>query len=153
MLRIGLISDTHDLVRPEALAFLRGSDFIVHAGDICTPDVLQRLGRIAPVTAVRGNNDRGDWANHLHETAMLRVGEIDLFAIHDVAQLDPARLPGNVQVVVFGHSHKPLIEQRGSVLYVNPGSAGPRRFSLPISVAELIVDRSEVTARQVDLLG
>lgn len=153
MLRIGLISDTHDLVRPEALDFLQGSDFIVHAGDICAPEVLQRLGQIAPVTAVRGNNDSGDWASELHDTAILRVGELDLFAIHDVSQLDPAALPGSVRVVVFGHSHKPLIEQRGSVLYVNPGSAGPRRFKLPISVAELIVEGSVVSARQVDLLG
>lgn len=153
MPRIGLISDTHDLVRPEALGFLAGSDLIVHAGDICTPQVLQRLAEIAPVTAVRGNNDVGEWANRLHATATLRVGEVEVAVIHDVSQLDAAALPASVRVVVFGHSHKPLIEQRGSVLFVNPGSAGPRRFKLPISAAELIVDGSVVDARQVDLLG
>ena len=126
MLRVGLISDTHGLLRPEATAFLRGSDYIVHGGDIGARSILEQLTSIAPVTAVRGNNDTGPWAESLPETEFLQVGAIFVYAIHDLAQLsiDP-RLAG-VRVVVSGHSHKPLIAEREGVLYVNPGSSGPR---------------------------
>jgi putative phosphoesterase len=147
MLRVGLISDTHGLLRPQAKAFLRGSDFIVHTGDICDPRILEELAMLAPVTAVRGNNDHGAWAEHLREAELLQIGEIWLYAIHDLSQLriDPAA--AGVHVVVSGHSHQPLIEQRDGVLYVNPGSSGPRRFKLPIAAAELVVEGRSVSAR------
>jgi putative phosphoesterase len=148
--RVGLISDTHGLLRPEALAFLEGSDHIVHGGDICDPSVLERLAAIAPVTAVRGNNDRGAWAHSLRETELFKLGEIFIYAIHDLAQLDIEPGAAGVRVVVSGHSHRPSVEHRGTVLYVNPGSAGPRRFKLPISAGELILNGSSVSARIVE---
>lgn len=150
MRRVGLVSDTHGLLRPEALAFLRGSDAIVHAGDICDPAILDALAALAPVTAVRGNNDHGPWAERLPETAIVDICGVRLCVLHDLAQLrlDPA---AGVQVVVSGHSHKPLAETRNGVLYVNPGSCGPRRFKLPIALAELRVDGSAVSARIVEI--
>jgi hypothetical protein len=151
MLRIGLISDTHGLLRPEAKAFLRGCDHIIHAGDITGPDILEELATLAPVTAVRGNNDRGAWADALRETELIAIGEIFVYAIHDLAQLDIEPSAARVQVVVSGHSHMPSLEDREGVLFVNPGSAGPRRFALPISVAELTVTGSSVSARTVEL--
>lgn len=151
MSRIGIISDTHSLLRPEARNFLVGCDQIVHAGDICGPEIIEALARIAPVTAVRGNNDRGEWARGLAETVMLKVGEVWLYVIHDLAQLDIEPRAAKVRVVISGHSHKPRIEQREEVLYLNPGSAGPRRFALPISIGELIVQGSVVNARLVEL--
>lgn len=150
-MRIGLISDTHGLLRPEALAFLQGSDHIVHGGDICDAGVLDALSAIAPLTAVRGNNDHGSWASRLRETELVRLGDVFVYAIHDLAQLDIDPGAAGVQVVVSGHSHKPAIERREGVLYVNPGSAGPRRFRLPISVAELTITASSVSARIVEL--
>jgi putative phosphoesterase len=131
MLRVGLISDTHGLLRQEAVDFLRGSDFIVHAGDICEPGILEELRALAPVTAVRGNNDRGAWAERLHEVEFLQVGDVLLYAIHDLSQLNIDLTASGVDVVVSGHSHKPLVERRNGFLYVNPGSSGPRRFKLP----------------------
>jgi len=150
MIRIGLISDTHGLLRPEAVDVLRGSDIIVHAGDI-GEHVLEPLGRIAPVTAVRGNNDRAGWAGRLHETEQLRFGEITLHVLHDLAELaiDPGA--AGVDVVVTGHSHRPKIERRSGVLYVNPGSAGPVRFNLPVSVALMQVTGRDVDVRIVQL--
>jgi putative phosphoesterase len=150
-MRVGLISDTHGLLRPEALTFLAGSDWIVHGGDICDPAILDALAAIAPVTAVRGNNDRGAWAERLRETELVEAGGIWLYAIHDRAQLDIDPVAAGVQVVVSGHSHKPSVERREGVLYVNPGSAGPRRFSLPISVGELTIAAGVVAARTVQL--
>ena len=152
VLRIGLISDTHGLLRPEAIAFLRGCDHIVHAGDICDATVLDALSRIAPVTAVRGNNDKGEWAAALSETELLRFGEVLVYAIHDLKQIDVDPVSVGVRVVVSGHSHKPRIEERQGVLYVNPGSAGPRRFRLPVSVGELVIDAASVRARNVELM-
>jgi len=151
MTRIGLISDTHGLLRPQALDFLRGSDAILHAGDICDAGVLAALAAIAPLTAVRGNNDHGPWAEALPETLTLRIEGVALCMIHDLAQLaiDPAA--AGVRVVVAGHSHKGAIAERGGVLYVNPGSAGPRRFTLPVSVGELRIDGDAVTPRVVVL--
>jgi len=150
MIRIGLVSDTHGLLRPEAVDVLRGSDFIVHAGDI-GENVLEPLSTIAPVTAVRGNNDRAGWAGRLHETEQLRFGEITLQVLHDLGQLaiDPGA--AGVDVVVTGHSHRPKIERRSGVLYVNPGSAGPVRFNLPVSVALMQVTGREVSVRIVEL--
>ena len=150
-LRVGLISDTHNLLRPEAIDFLRGSDHIVHAGDIMGAAILDELARLAPLTAVRGNNDRGAWADRLGEVEILRLGGVTLCAIHDLADLDLDLASAGVDVVVSGHSHKPLVERRGSALFVNPGSAGPRRFKLPIAAAELLIEGSSVSARIVEL--
>lgn len=147
MVRIGLISDTHGLLRPEALAFLRGCDHIIHAGDICEPGVLEALATLAPVTAVRGNNDRGAWADALPVSTWLNIGEVTIHVIHDLAELDIDPAAAGVQVVVSGHSHQPLIEEREGVLFVNPGSAGPRRFRLPITLAELQIDGPAVNPR------
>ena len=151
MLRIGLISDTHGLLRPQALAFLRGCDAIVHGGDICDASVLDELARIAPVTAVRGNNDRGDWADALRDTELVRFGEAWVYAIHDLAQLDLDPHGAGLHVVVSGHSHKPAIDERDGVLCVNPGSAGPRRFKLPIAIGELVIEDRSISARVVGL--
>jgi hypothetical protein len=151
MLRVGLISDTHGLLRPEAVAFLEGSDHIIHGGDICVGGVLEALSAIAPVTAVRGNNDHGSWASRLRETERLQVGEVVVYVVHDLAQLEIDPHAAGVQVVVSGHSHKPSVERRNGILYVNPGSAGPRRFKLPISVGELTVTGSSVSVRIVGI--
>ncbi|WP_085317699.1 metallophosphoesterase family protein [Derxia lacustris] len=134
---LGLISDTHNLIRPEALAALAGCAAIVHAGDICGPEVLAALARIAPVTAVRGNNDRGAWAAAIPEQATLDIAGIRVFAVHDA--LDERRHPQAAQarVIVTGHSHRPALADDGRVLRINPGSAGPRRFTLPIALALL----------------
>ena len=150
-MRVGLISDTHGLLRPEALAFLRGSNHIIHAGDITGPEILTPLEAIAPLTVVRGNNDRGAWAETIPETAVLRVGTLAIYVIHDLKELpiDPAA--AGMRVVVAGHSHQPSQAERGGVLYVNPGSAGRRRFRLPVSVGELLVDGDQVTVRLVTL--
>jgi putative phosphoesterase len=152
MIRIGLISDTHGLLRPEALSALRGSDYIVHAGDIGgAGDILETLGTIAPVTAVRGNNDNAPWARRLPATETLRFGEITLHALHDLAQLAVEPSAAGIDVVVTGHSHQPRIERRSGVLFVNPGSAGPVRFRLPVAVALLQIAGREVDARIVEL--
>jgi putative phosphoesterase len=146
MTRIGVLSDTHGLLRPEVLDFLRGSDHLVHAGDICDPAILDQLAALAPLVAVRGNNDRGPWADRLPEETTPDIAGVRLCVLHDIAQLrlDPAR---GVQVVITGHSHQPRIAREGGVLYVNPGSCGPRRFKLPISAAELRIEDGVVTAR------
>jgi putative phosphoesterase len=138
-------------LRPEAKAFLHGCDHIVHGGDITDQDVLDQLAELAPVTAVRGNNDRGPWADSLRETEFVKIGEVFVYAIHDLAELDIEPKAAGVQVVVSGHSHKPSIEEREGVLFVNPGSAGPRRFKLPIAVGELIINGSSVSARIVEI--
>lgn len=151
-IRVGLISDTHGLVRPEALAWLRGCHHIVHAGDVGEPGILAELGRVAPVTAVRGNVDIAPWAAALGDTAQLDLGPVSILVIHDLAQLTASAATRGIRVVVSGHSHEPSVEERGGVLYVNPGSAGPRRFSLPISIGELIVTGTTVSARTVALV-
>jgi uncharacterized protein len=145
--RVGVISDTHGLLRPEALGFLNGSDAIIHCGDICDPKVLAELARIAPVMAVRGNNDTGDWARMLPESDLRCFGEIYVYAIHDLSQIDIDPVAAGVSVVLSGHSHKPHLESRDGVVYLNPGSAGPRRFKLPVSVAELIIEGRSVIPR------
>jgi len=151
MSRVGLISDTHGLLRPDAVEFLRGCDRIIHAGDIGHARILDELAAMAPVTAVRGNNDHGPWAERIAEAEFLQVGEVTIYVIHDLNEIDIDPAAAGVHVVVSGHSHRPSVAQRGGVVYVNPGSAGPRRFRLPIAVAELIVTGGSVSARTVEL--
>lgn len=146
MTRIGLISDTHGLLRPDAIERLRGCAHIVHAGDICDPSVLEALGAIAPVTAVRGNNDVGGWARALERSVTVELAGVWLHVVHDLADVLPATLDPRVRVVVTGHSHKPLVAERAGRLWINPGSAGPRRFTLPISLGELRVADGVTTA-------
>ena len=150
-MRVGLISDTHGMLRPEALDFLAGSDHIVHGGDIGGPEILERLAAIAPLTVVRGNNDTAPWTRAIPETARVDFGPVALYAIHDLKQLDIDPRAAGVRVVVSGHSHKPACSERGGVLYVNPGSAGRRRFSLPIAAAELIIEGDAVAVKLVTL--
>jgi hypothetical protein len=150
-LQVGLISDTHGLLRPEATAALRGSDFIVHAGDIGDSSILDRLSEIAPITAVRGNNDKGKWASHIPETEVLEVGAALIYVVHDLAELEINPAIGGFKVVVSGHSHQPVVEWRDDVLFINPGSAGPRRFRLPVSVATLTIAHKAITPRLIEL--
>jgi uncharacterized protein len=147
---IGVISDTHGLVRPQALDALAGVEMILHAGDIGNSGVLDTLREVAPVVAVRGNNDKGDWAASLANWEVVQIGSISIYMLHNLNEIDisPA---GTFQVVVSGHSHKPVVEERRGVLYVNPGSAGPRRFTLPISLAHLRVDADSVKAKLIEL--
>ena len=151
-LRVGLISDTHGLLRPEALDFLAGCDHIVHGGDIGNAGILEQLAGLAPLTVVRGNNDRDAWARGIPVTARMAFGSVSLYAIHDLKELDIDPVAAGVRVVVSGHSHKPSQGERSGVLYVNPGSAGPRRFSLPISAAELVIEGDSVRVRIVTLV-
>jgi putative phosphoesterase len=150
-IRIGLISDTHGLVRDEAVAALEGCRHILHAGDIDGPEVLERLRQIAPVTAVRGNNDRGDWARAIPEYEVAVFGAVTVYLRHDEAELDVDPKAAGFRVMMFGHSHKPRVEDRDGVLYVNPGSAGPRRFKLPVAVGELVITGDRVDARIIEL--
>lgn len=149
--RIGLISDTHGLLRPQALDFLRGSDHILHAGDIVGANLLEQLAALAPLTAVRGNNDHGAWAQAVPETATLTLGGVTIHMLHDLNELAIDPVHAGVRVVVTGHSHKPACEERGGVLYVNPGAAGRRRFTLPVSVGEMLIDDGKVDVRLVTL--
>lgn len=153
MRRIGLISDTHGLLRPAAIEFLRGCEHIIHAGDIGGGALLDALAALAPVTAVRGNNDREAEVASLPETTRLEIGPVRLYVLHDLKQLAVVPASLGLNVVVSGHSHRPLVEEREGVLYVNPGSAGRRRFKLPISVGELLIDGREVMPRLVELDG
>ena len=147
---IGIISDTHGLVRPAALGALEGVEMILHAGDIGNQEVLDTLKQIAPVVAVRGNNDKGEWAQSLAEVEVIGVGEVSIYMLHDLKEIDISP-SGIFRVVVSGHSHKPSIEEQRGVLYVNPGSAGPRRFTLPVSVAHLNVIGEKVHAKIIEL--
>lgn len=146
-IRIGLISDTHGLLRPEARLALSGVEQIIHAGDICDPKVLDDLAQIAPVVAVRGNNDRGNWAEALQERETLQIGGIGVHVLHDLQELDVDPVAAGIKVVITGHSHRPLVKMERGVLYVNPGSAGPRRFTLPISVGILEIAEGRPKAR------
>ena len=148
---IGLISDTHGLVRPKALAALRGVSLILHAGDVGSSQVLEALKGLAPVVAVRGNNDKGEWAQKLRDREVVAVGAVNIYLLHNVKEIDLSPAATGFQVVVSGHSHKPSVQERQGVLYVNPGSAGPRRFSLPVSVARLRVKGETVIAELVEL--
>jgi|SRR6185312_13220878 uncharacterized protein len=149
--RVGVISDTHGLLRPEAATFLRGSDFVIHAGDIGDERILKELASIAPLTAVRGNNDKAPWARSVGETEVLQVEGVSIYVLHDIGELDLDPAAAGFRVVVSGHSHKPSVDEKGGVLYLNPGSAGPRRFKLPIAAAEMVIDDASVRARVVEL--
>ncbi len=150
-MRIGLIADTHNLLRPEALAALQGVDHLIHAGDIGGPHILADLERIAPLSVVRGNNDQDSWADAIPERLTLRFGAIALHVLHDLKQLDIDPAAQGIDVVIAGHSHKPLHEKRNGVLYLNPGSAGPRRFKLPIGVGLLHIEGRQVRAKLITL--
>lgn len=151
-LRVGLISDTHGLLRPEARAFAGSCDYIIHGGDIGSAAILDELSSLAPLIAVKGNNDGQAWAAHLPETEMIRVGGVFIYIIHDISRLDIDPHAAGVQIIVSGHSHKALIKLRDGILYVNPGSCGPRRFNLPLSVGEIRVAGTKVKARTVELV-
>jgi len=140
------------LLRPEALEALRGSQHIIHAGDIGAPEILETLATIAPVTAIRGNVDKGAWARQLPETEVVEIGGISIYVLHDLAQLDLKPEAAGFNVVISGHSHVPKQETRSGVLYFNPGSAGPRRFKLPVTVGQLVVEGGNVRAEIVPIL-
>ncbi|GHA76076.1 metallophosphoesterase family protein [Cognatilysobacter bugurensis] len=150
-MRIGLISDTHGLLRPEALHFLRGSDAIIHGGDIGPPDLLDALRVLAPLTVVRGNNDTAPWARSIEEACTVDFDGRRVHVLHDLKQLALHPEAEDIAVVVTGHTHKPLVRRVGGVIYINPGSAGPRRFSLPIAVGELVLRPDGIDARTVEL--
>jgi putative phosphoesterase len=149
--RVGVISDTHGLLRPAALTALRGSDLVIHAGDVGNADVITRLRALAPTVVVRGNNDKGAWAARLPDTARIDVGGIRLLVLHELTRLRLDPVAAGIGVVVSGHSHRPSIVRREGILYVNPGSAGPRRFTLPVSVARLSISRGRIRSKLVEL--
>jgi uncharacterized protein len=148
---IGVISDTHGLLRPEAIAALRGSDHIIHAGDIGDPTILIKLSEIAPVTAVHGNTDHGDWVNKIPETNVVEVGGFTVYILHILEKLDLKPEFAGFAAVVSGHSHVPKQEVRNGVLYFNPGSAGPRRFKLPITLGRLTIEAGQLRGEIFDL--
>lgn len=150
-LRIGLIADTHGLLRPQALAALAGCDHILHAGDIGKPEILERLGQLAQLTAVRGNNDTQEWATEIPHDATLHLGGASLYLVHDQAEIPDDLAARGFAVVVTGHSHKPLITEHAGLLHINPGSAGPRRFRLPVSVGLLRIGGGRVEAKLITL--
>jgi putative phosphoesterase len=150
-LTLGIISDTHGLLRPEAVEALRGSDRILHAGDVGTPEILEALAKIAPVTAIRGNVDTARWARALPKTEVVEAGGVSIYMLHDLGQLDLKPEAARFRVVVYGHSHRPKIEEKNGVLYFNPGSAGPRRFHLPVTVGRLTTASGNVQAELVEL--
>jgi uncharacterized protein len=149
---VGVISDTHGLLRPEAVAPLRGSDYIIHAGDVGDAEILKQLNAIAPLTAVRGNVDREPWARKLPETQVLEAGGISIYILHSVAELDLKPEAAGFAAVVSGHSHIPKQEVRNGVLYFNPGSAGPRRFKLPVSVGRLVIQGGRIRGEIIRIL-
>jgi putative phosphoesterase len=148
---VGIISDTHGLIRPEALRALTGADLIIHAGDIGSPEVVAALQSLATVVAIRGNNDRGAWARKFTETADVKVGAVKIIVIHNAKDIDIDPDAAGCRVAISGHSHAPSVKRRGGVLFLNPGSAGPRRFKLPVAVARLRVDGFSVSAKIVEL--
>ncbi|RMH31250.1 MAG: metallophosphoesterase [Nitrospirae bacterium] len=150
---IGVIADTHGLVRPEMLEKLRGVSLILHAGDVGSPSVLERLEKVAPVIAVRGNNDRGPWAETLPITELVQVDHHWIYVLHELDRLDLDPAAAQFSAVIYGHSHRPMAEYRKGVLFLNPGSAGPRRFRLPITVARLIVDGDRLAHEIHELPG
>ncbi len=145
-MNIGVISDTHGLLRPEALEQLRGSDRIIHAGDVGDPKILDQLAAIAPVTAVRGNVDKGTWTRKLPETAVVEAGGVSMYVLHNLERLDLKPEAAGFAALIYGHSHVPKQELKNGVLYFNPGSAGPRRFKLPVSTGRLSVRQGKVLA-------
>jgi uncharacterized protein len=149
---IGVISDTHGLMREEALDALQGSQLIIHAGDVGDPKVLEALRTVAPVVAIRGNIDKGEWANELPDSEWVEAGDASIYVLHDVSQLDLDPVTAGLQAVICGHSHKPSIRTQDGVLYLNPGAAGPRRFKLPVTVAKLHVVGKQLRAERIDLI-
>lgn len=149
--QVGVISDTHGLLRPQAQLALKGVDLIIHAGDVGKPEILAALREIAPVRAVRGNVDNGEWAQSLPATEVVEVGGVLLYVLHDLQQLDLDPAAAGFSAVISGHSHQPDIRHEGGVLYLNPGSAGPRRFTLPVSLALLTIAPGDVQAELVTL--
>lgn len=148
---VGIISDTHGLVRPEAVSALRGVRLIIHAGDVGNADVLEKLQAIAPVIAVRGNTDRGGWAFDLPQTEVAGIGGSSLYILHDIHDLDLDPVASGFSAVISGHSHKPFTERRNGVLFLNPGSAGPRRFNLPVTVALLRIKGRSLEPHIIEL--
>ncbi|HEY0681468.1 MAG TPA: metallophosphoesterase family protein [Steroidobacter sp.] len=148
---IGVVSDTHGLLRPEALKHLVDVERIIHAGDIGSPHVLEKLQSLAPVSAVRGNNDKGAWAEAIPESLLIEVRGHSIHVLHDLAQIDLSPAAAGIDVVISGHSHKPVIDEREGVLFLNPGSIGPRRFRLPIALARLYVTDTAVRAEIIEL--
>jgi putative phosphoesterase len=148
---VGIISDTHGLMRPQAVAALQGADLIIHAGDVGNPDIIRELAGIAPTHVVRGNIDKGNWAAELPLTELVGVGERLFYVLHEISQLDLDPAGAGFAAVVFGHSHQPLIETREGVLFLNPGSAGPRRFNLPVSIARVGVCGGRMRPEIVEL--
>jgi putative phosphoesterase len=148
---LGVISDTHGLLRPEAVETLRRSDLILHAGDIGTPEILEALAQIAPVTAIRGNVDTDPWARALPENEVVEAGGVSIYILHDLGRLDLKPEAAGFRVVVYGHSHQPKVEAKNGVLYFNPGSAGPRRFHLPVSLGRLTIGAGKVRAEWAEL--
>lgn len=148
---IGIISDTHGLIRAEAIAALQGSSAIIHAGDIGNEAVLRSLGEIAPVYAVRGNNDIGEWAQAIPSSIVLTLNDVSILVMHDLHDLNRTVAADTARAVITGHSHRPSIREQGGILYINPGSAGPRRFALPISVATLRVQGQKMSAKILTL--
>jgi len=149
---LGVISDTHGLLRPEAVIALRGSERILHAGDVGAPEILEGLAHIAPVTAIRGNVDTEPWAQALAETEAVEVAGVFIYILHNLGQLDLKPDAAGFRVVIYGHSHQPKIEEKNGVLYFNPGSAGPRRFQWPVSVGRLMIADGRVRAELVELV-
>jgi putative phosphoesterase len=150
-MRIGVISDTHGLLRPEALAALRGVEHILHAGDLGGPEILESLLEVAPVTAVRGNVDRGPWAAALPESEVVEFEGVSVYMLHDLGQLDLKPEASGFRLVIYGHSHQPKLEEKNGVLYFNPGSAGPRRFRLPVSLGMLEIQNGKVKGEIINL--
>ena len=150
---VGVIADTHGLIRPQAKEALKGVELILHAGDIGKPQVLEELEAIAPVIAIRGNIDKGQWAEAIPEYRNFEIGAVSIYILHDVKELDFEPAVTGFKVVISGHSHKALVQERKGVLFLNPGSAGPRRFKLPVSIALLRVNGATVNAEIVQLLG
>lgn len=150
---VGLISDTHGLRRPQALEALRGCDLILHAGDVGAPEIIGQLETLAPVVAIRGNVDKGAWASRLPATAVAEAGPVAIYILHDLAELDIDPAAAGFNVVVSGHSHQPSSTERGGVLYINPGSAGPRRFRLPITIARLDLRPTPWGVEFIDISG
>jgi uncharacterized protein len=148
---IGVISDTHGQLRPQAVDALAGVEQIIHAGDVGVAGILDELRQIAPVVAVRGNVDRGMWAASLPKTEVVQVEDALLYVLHDIAELDLDPAAAGFKVVIFGHSHRPLAEERRGLLYLNPGSAGPRRFHLPVTLAKLTIDGARISAEIIQL--
>jgi putative phosphoesterase len=146
---VGVISDTHGLLRSQVFRVFRDVDLILHAGDIGSPEILKNLRSVAPVIAVRGNNDKGAWADRIPERKTTTVGDLRIYLIHDLKEIDID--PSGYDAVVTGHSHRPSVERRDGILFLNPGSAGPRRFKLPISIARLTVRGGDMKVRLIEL--